>query len=135
MRYFIKTTLLFLCLSIQIFTNLFAKDYTKMYVRERADIALKQCLDANYAQLGTYKKEDLKDYSGWTYNIFLDQSYTIDGSNALTEFVEKNTGEFYKENLQYYSELSPHPHNAIFARCMDFHRSNKLKQFLKKTKP
>ena len=46
------------------------KEYTEMYLRERADIALKQCLDTNYVQLGAYKKEDLKDYSGWTYNIF-----------------------------------------------------------------
>ena len=93
------------------------------------------CLNINYSNLGAYKTEDLKDYSIWTYVLYINQDYSADGSFALTEFVDKNTSDFYKENLSLKAEGHSPPFNAIFARCMDFHRSNKLKQFLKKTKP
>ncbi len=53
----------------------------------------------------------------------------------MIDFVEKNAGQFYKEELSLKSESDPSPQNAIFARCMEFYRSDKLKQFLKKTKP
>lgn len=133
MSIFSKHNLFFLLLTTLTYAH--AKDYTNTYIRERADIALKQCLDNNYVRLGAYNKQDLKDYSGWTYNLYKNQDYSLDGSNALTEFLEKNTSDFYMENLPLNSEVATPPLNAIFARCMDFYRSKKLKQFLIKTKP
>ncbi len=116
-------------------SNAYAKDNTKIYMRERADEALMLCLNINYSNLGAYKTEELKDYSAWTYNLYLNQDYSAEGSFALTDFVEKNAGNFYKENLSLKAEGQTPPFNAIFARCMDFYRSKKLKQFLIKTKP
>lgn len=116
-------------------SNTYPKDNTNLYMRERADKALMLCLNINYSNLGAYKTEDLKDYSVWTYKLYLNQDYSAEGSFALTDFVEKNAGNFYKEKLSLKAEGRTPPFNAIFARCMDFYRSKKLKHFLINTKP
>ena len=111
-----------------------AKGKEQIYLRERSDNALRLCLDINYSRLGAYKIKDLKDYSSWTYSFMVEDKYSFEGEGKMLDFIEKNAGGFYKEDLPVKSETPP-PHNAIFARCMEFYRSDKLKKFLKTTKP
>ena len=134
MNVWIKITLMLISLSIST-TSTASPSKSVTYLKERTDIALKECLDINYVRLGAYKVEDLKDYSVWTYKLYLNQDYGANGSFALSDFVEKNAGNFYKESLSLKAEGQKPPFTAIFARCMEFYRSYKLKQFLKKTKP
>jgi hypothetical protein len=132
----IKSICFYLCLCLFPLSHIYAKDNkADIYLRERADNALSLCLNMNYSSLGAYETINLKDASIWTYHLYKDQNFSFDGEVAMTDFVKKNAGQFYKEELSLKSESDPSPQNAIFARCMEFYRSDKLKQFLKKTKP
>ncbi len=107
----------------------------RAYFEDRRELALMRCLNHNYKMLGVYKANDLKDYSSWTYKLFIDYKFTLDGSIAMDDFIEKNAGDFYKENLPIKSELSKPPFNAIFARCMAFYKSKGLRNFLLHSNP
>lgn len=91
------------------------------------DFALKVCLDDNYEKINAYKRVDLKDYS----------SFNLGGAEkqiALSNFVEANTADFYKESLPIHIESRPPPYHAIFQRCIEFYKSDKLKKFIQKNK-
>jgi len=122
-----------LCLSSCSHTTI--KDKTEIYDQERSDQALRQCLSNNYKQLGAYKLNSLKDVSDSTYQLYSDQQFTFEGSVALSRFVKDQTGTFHKEQIAHHSEIQKPPFNAIFARCMEFYRSDALKEFIKNTAP
>lgn len=90
-----------------------------------SDFALKVCLDDNYEKITAYKRENLRDYSSF-------ESMTPEKQLELSDFVKKNTGNFYKENLSIHIESRNPPYNAIFQRCMEFYKSEKLKKFIRK---
>lgn len=92
------------------------------------DFALSICLEKNYSKITTYGTKNLKDYSKF------DTGWSPEKDVALIHFVEKNAGNFYKENLPIHSEVNPPPYNAIFQRCMEFYKSKKLKLFISKNK-
>lgn len=91
------------------------------------DFALKVCLDDNYEKINAYQREGLKDYS--SFNIRLPEQQI-----ALSNFVKANTGYFYKESLPIHIESRPPPYHAIFQRCMEFYKSEKLRKFVQKNK-
>jgi hypothetical protein len=105
-----------------------------LYLQDRLDIALMRCLNYNYSKLGAYKTEDLKDYSAFMYDFYKNQKNTFEGDAELSDFIEKYAGDFYKDNIPIKSETRPPPYNAIFARCMKFYKSEKLHDFIKKSK-
>lgn len=94
------------------------------YTITQREFALKVCLNSNYERLGVYKTKALKDYTR------VQQTLDPQKSMRLIEFIERNTGEFYTENLPIDSELDPPPYNAIFGRCINFYKSNELNDFL-----
>lgn len=112
-----------------------AKNKKHIYIQDRREMALNVCLSENYAKLGAYNSDKAKDYSLWTYSYYLDYKFTLDGETAFHDFIEKNTGNFYKENLAIKVETNPPPYNAIFARCMTFYDSQKLRNFLLRSTP
>lgn len=104
------------------------------YFEERRELALMECLNHNYQALGAYKKDDLKDYSEWwMYKLGKNNKFTPNGISAMSNFIEKNAGNFYKEVLPLKADGKLV--NAIFARCMEFYKSNKLKDFLLHSNP
>jgi hypothetical protein len=104
------------------------------YYEDLRELALRSCLDINYTKLGAYKISDLNDYSFWTYSVASNEGQTSpDGDLARHAFVEKHAGNFYKESLALKAEGQKPPFTAIFARCMGFYKSDKLKKFLKQT--
>lgn len=88
------------------------------------DFALKVCLDDNYEKIKVYQRENLRDYS--SFNVG-----TPEQQLALSDFIKSNTKYFYKENLPIYVESSSEKSNAIFQKCMEFYKSDKLKRFIK----
>lgn len=91
------------------------------------DFALKVCLDDNYEKINAYQRNGLKDYS--SFNIRLPEQQI-----ALSNFVKANTGYFHKESLPIHIESRPPPYHAIFQRCMEFYKSEKLRKFVQKNK-
>jgi len=68
------------------------------YFEERREIALMRCLNYNYSNLGVYEVNALKDYSVWTYKLYADYKFSLDGSIALNDFIEKNAGIFIRKD-------------------------------------
>ena len=91
------------------------------------DFALKVCLDDNYEKINAYQRQNLRDYS--SFDIRLPEQQI-----ALSNFVKANTGSFYKESLPIHIESRPPPYHAIFQRCIEFYKSDKLKKFIQKNK-
>lgn len=104
------------------------------YFEDRRELALMECLNHNYQALGAYKTDDLKDYSRrWIYKLGQDNKFTPDGISAMSNFIDKNAGDFHKEVLPIKADGKRV--NAIFARCMEFYKSKKLKNFLLNSNP
>jgi hypothetical protein len=92
------------------------------------DFALSVCLGKNYSKITKYETANLKDYSDFNLGWSPEQQI------KLIQFVEKEAGHFYKEDLPIHSEVNPPPYNAIFQRCMEFYKSKKLNNFILKNK-
>jgi hypothetical protein len=92
------------------------------------EYSLKICLELNYENLGAYKPYTLKDYTTTSPSIDPQQSI------MLVKYIRKHAGNFYKENLSIDSELTPPPYNAIFARCINFYKSQELNNFIRNLK-
>lgn len=94
------------------------------YTITQREFALKVCLNSNYERLGVYKTKALRDYTR------VQQTLDPQRSMRLIDFIERNTGKFYTENLPIDSEFDPPPYNAIFGRCINFYKSSELNGFL-----
>jgi hypothetical protein len=133
------TSFSFRSLSLIIFSLLISHESASaknsLFLNERKELALLQCLRENYSKLGI----DLysHDYSALHEKyINLKKHRTVEGDLLAIAFVEKHTSDYYKENISIKNENNkPPPFTLIFARCMDFYKSKKLDTFLRNNKP
>ena len=116
--------ILILSLLMCFFNPAYAQSTKKL---TQQDFALKVCLDDNYEKINAYKRTDLKDYSSFNLG-------EAEKQISLINFIEANTADFYRENLPIHSEVRPPPYLAIFQKCMEFYKSDKLKKFIQKNK-
>lgn len=86
------------------------------------EFAFSSCLSQNYTQLGVMMNDASPFY------------YSLTTLSQIVDFVEKETGHYYREVMPMYSE-SGTKYNAIFSRCLTFYQSEKLDRFLKEIKP
>lgn len=111
-----KKVILFILLCFA--SQIHAKSMKVLGLTHQESILL-SCLHINYAKIGS----DLKDYSG--------NNYPMSTLIKISDFLEKETGHFYKKQAPVYMENTPPPYTLIFEQCVNFSKSSKVKRFLK----
>jgi hypothetical protein len=97
----------------------------------RSENALFNCLRMNYQKLGVDVLKN--DYSYFhTRYLPLSARSNIDYDLKYGEFLDKQVGNFYKEEVSVKAENNRGPHTAIFAKCVEFSDSKALREFFQK---
>lgn len=97
----------------------------------RSERALFTCLRMNYQKISPDVFKN--DYS-YFHPRFLPLSTRsrADYDLKFGEFLEKEVGDYYKEEISVKAENSRGPHTVIFAKCIEFSESKTLREFFQK---
>lgn len=104
-----------------------AIDFSKI----RTERALFTCLRTNYQKIGVDAFKNDYSYFHPRY-LPLSTRSNIDYDTKFGDFLEKQTGDFYKEEVSVKAENTPRPHTVIFAKCVEFSESKVLRDFFRK---
>lgn len=102
---------------------------TPFMLKERKELALFSCLSRNYKSIGI-------DISSHEWSPFhprykeLTERRSVDYDIKYIEFMDKHTGNFYKEQIAVKAEIRQHPFTTIFAKRMEFSESKALRDFI-----
>lgn len=97
----------------------------------RTERALFSCLRLNYQK--TNSDVFKNDYSFFHPRYLpLSTRSRPDYDLKFAEFLEKQTGDFYKEEISVKAENSRGPHTVVYAKCVEFSESKVLLEFFKK---
>ena len=89
------------------------------------DLSFKECLDLNYSRLDVYKKHNLNDRSYLLVWYAIDNDSTKK-SRALKQYINAETKDHHLAQMP----LKDSDNNMVFALCMDFYKSRKLKDYI-----
>lgn len=97
----------------------------------RAERALFSCLRSNFQKIGVDAFKNDYSYFHPRY-LPLSTRSSVDYDIKFEDFLEKQTGDFYKEEVSVKAENTPRPHTVIFAKCVEFSESKVLRDFFRK---
>jgi hypothetical protein len=104
----------------------------------RSERTLFTCLRMNYQRISPDVFKNDYSYFHPRY-LPLSTRSRPDYDLKFGEFMEKQVGDFYKEEISVKAENSRGPHTVIFAKCIEFSESKVLREFFRKnplpTKP
>lgn len=94
------------------------------------ELALFQCLQANYQSIGVSITE--RDWSHFSprYQASKELTQNFEWRSKLSDFVSTKVQDYYKEELSLKAEGHKPPFTHIFAKCMAFYKSAELHRFL-----
>jgi hypothetical protein len=97
----------------------------------RSERALFTCLRMNYQKLGIDISKNDYSYFHSRY-LPLSSRSNVDYDLKYGEFLERQVGDFYKEEVSVKAENSRGPHTVVFAKCVEFSESKALREFFQK---
>jgi hypothetical protein len=97
----------------------------------RSENALFTCLRMNYQKLGVDIFKNDYSYFHPRY-LALSTRSNIDYDLKYAEFLDKQVGDFYKEEVSVKAENSRGPYTVVFAKCVEFSESKALRDFFQK---
>jgi site-specific DNA-adenine methylase len=97
----------------------------------RSEDTLFTCLRMNYQKISPDAFKNDYSYFHPRY-LPLSSRSRADYDLKFGEFLEKQVGDFYKEEISVKAENSRGPHTVIFAKCIEFSESKALRDFFQK---
>jgi hypothetical protein len=102
-----------------------------MMLKEQKEMALFSCLSRNYSEVGANISEHEWSPFHPRYAALMERR-NPEYDQKYDEFMKKNVGSFYKEEVPIHSEAHKRPYTAIFAKCVIFSESKALRDFITK---